>query len=353
MFKVILLCLVILRISISCSESDEGGICSISGLESQIENRLADASTDVDFSYYIENTTGRNFSYNKGASTLNTVYESASTSKWVTAAVILRVVENISGFDLSDKPSDHYAWTMGAGDPLFGLTLDQALSFTSGLQDEASCLTLGVPVRSFDACIADIVTTNESQGYTPGSAFYYSSSHMQIAGAMAVAAQSEASWESLFDEFQSSTGLFPNSEYNLPRVANPRLAGGMSWTGNDYIGFLRSIMNNTLLSAATRTAMFADHVGSLTILSSPALDSLGENWHYGYGVWLECNNASCSEVDYYSSPGAYGAYPFISLNKNYFGLIARQGALGTFKNGYDLFEEVRELSEEWAECTTP
>jgi CubicO group peptidase (beta-lactamase class C family) len=354
--KIILYILFFLLIQGCSKEESSGPSCDLASIENKITISLENATTDVDFSFYIEREDGKSFNYNRGSSTLNTVYQSASTSKWISAALVLWVLENTSGLDLSDKPSDHYAWTMSSGDSLYNVTLAQLLSFTSGLQGEANCLKLGIPNKSFDNCINDasgsIVSENEGNGYIPGTGFYYSSSHLQIAGAIAIAAGGHTDWDGLFTAFKLSTGLFFNSSYSLPSSSNPRLAGGMTWTGSDYADFLRSLYKNELFSSNLKDEMFKDNVQDLPIQYSPAVTGLGEQWHYGLGVWLECQNSTfnCSSIEYYSSPGAYGAYPFMNLNKKFFGIVARQGSLGTYPNGVNLYRSVKNSVEEWATC---
>ncbi len=58
-----------------------------------MDSTLAQTSSDVDFSFSVERQDGRRYSYNRGGSTLLTSYESASTSKMVSAVIILRLVE--------------------------------------------------------------------------------------------------------------------------------------------------------------------------------------------------------------------------------------------------------------------
>ena len=41
-------------------------------------------------------------------------------------------------------------------------------------------------------------------------------------------------------------------------------------------------------------------------------------------------------------PGAYGAYPFVDFDLDYFGIVARQGALRTFPEGSSLFRVIAE-----------
>ena len=52
-------------------------------------------------------------------------------------------------------------------------------------------------------------------------------------------------------------------------------------------------------------------VCSASVAYSPVLDARGQDWHYGYGAWIECTATyDCDETTRISSPGAYGAYPF-------------------------------------------
>ena len=57
-------------------------------LEQSMTATLATAPTDTDFTLMLERADGRAYRYSRGASTSTTSYESASTSKLVSAVVI-------------------------------------------------------------------------------------------------------------------------------------------------------------------------------------------------------------------------------------------------------------------------
>ena len=168
-------------------------------------------------------------------------------------------------------------------------------------------------------------------------------------------------WQDLFTEFKVQTGLFPTATYDLPSASNPRLAGGMHWTGEEYLDFLKALKNGTLLPT-TMNEFLADHTPSPTvsIVASPIAlappNGLGENWHYGLGHWIECQVSAISpftcssNTARLSSPGAYGAYPFWDRSRNYTGIVARQGTIGTFPNGIAIERAVRPTIEQWAAC---
>ena len=338
-----------------------GTKCDIKALEHQMRLKLNAHEADTNFTVYLEKRDGHSFQFQKGQSSLASEYKSASTSKWVSAFVILWVVSKAKGFTLNSIPSDYLKWSMPKDDPLYRVTLRQLLSFTSGMHKEPGCLKFGFPSKSFDKCLNDtwgsLVSVNKGRGYPPGTSFYYGSAHLQLAGAMAVKAGGYNNWAHMWSDFNEKTGLFTSSTYNLPSNKNPRLAGGMTWIGHDYVKFLRTIfnhekVNSPIIRKDLLDQMFTNQLSRAKIVYSPVLKRIKENWSYGLGVWLECPRATftCKSVDYYSSPGAYGAYPFISFKKSYFGLIARQGSLGTFPEGLETFRSIKNLSESWAVC---
>lgn len=335
-----------------------GAVCEAtrSALESEIGGKLDVAAGDASvtsvtsFTLVLETFGGHRFVYTHGDSSPDTSYESASTSKWVAAAVILDLVDR-GLIALDDEPSDYLSyWTTTAHAP--GVTLAQLLSFTSGFSQEPLCFNL--PDADFAVCVQRAYELNVDQAAAPGSQFDYSSTHLQVAGMMAVNATGSAGFSELFAAWQNRTGLFPSGAFDLPSTSNPRLAGGMHWTANDYMEFLRAIASGELLEASTREAMLANQRGGATVVGSPTLDALDQDWAYGFGNWLECPTAhgadsyDCGVGHRNSSPGAYGAYPFIDWDGRYFGMLARQGPLGTFREGDALYQTVAEDITSWA-----
>ena len=94
--------------NLSDSESeDASGECSRALLEDEMTKVLDEFSSPVDFTFFVERMSGESYTHSIGSSTIETEYESASTSKLVSAAVILWTVENTAGFDLGDHPQEH------------------------------------------------------------------------------------------------------------------------------------------------------------------------------------------------------------------------------------------------------
>ncbi len=310
-------------------------------LELEIMADLDALGTDTDFTLTVVADNGRILTHSTGNSSLITPYESASTSKWVTAAVIMWLVQNQT-MSLDDNPQDYISGWPETGN-LSQITLRHLLSFTSGMSSTPGCVNL--PNADFEACVARIAVDNIT-GSEPGEDFYYASTHMQVAGLMAIKALNVASWEQVFALFKTEFGLFADSYYNLPSATNPRLAGGMTWTASDYRQFLNKLKALEIIDQTGWSMMSSNQITMAQIVNSPGLNE----WRYGLGLWLECpvSAPNCTNADRVSSPGAYGAYPFIDYQYNYYGLIARQGELGTFDNGYAVFTSISAKLATWA-----
>lgn len=327
--------------------------CDLTSLEQSLRQQATAVKTDTDFTLLLERFDGRAFSYSRGASSAVTAYESASTSKWVSAVIILRLVDS-GVLKLSDTAASRLTdWPLSANHPLSQMTLQQLLSFTSGLTEEPLCLNL--PGADFAQCVRQGVSNNSANGRQPGAVFDYNGLHLQVAGLMAIRAAGAADWQDLFRNFVQQTGLFSTARYDLPSTGNPRLAGGMHWTAQQYLDFLRALQQGKLLSAALQQQMLANQRGNATVLNSPAISGFGADWPYGLGHWLECNNgqssaSQCASAQRHSSPGAYGAYPLIDYQHSYLAMLAREGALGSFVEGKAVIDALTPAIQAWAGC---
>ena len=314
-------------------------------LEKALTSQLADAKTDTDFTLLLKSANGHEFRFSRGDSSPEKVYESASTSKLVTAAVIMRLVEQ-GKLRLDSHPQDFIpSWPADGSQS--HIELQHLLNFTSGLKKSPPCSNLGK--ISFETCTLRTLSFN-GQSPEPGRQFYYDSTHMQIAGLMAVKAAGVADWGAVFDDFRHDTGLFAKAAYDLPAPNNPRLAGGMHWSGAEYLDFLDALYHGKVVTPATLQQMITPQTLQATVQYSPAKARIEQNWPYGFGVWIECEpkNNGCAGPQRVSSPGAYGAYPFMDFRHQYVGILARQGGLKTFDRGYQFLDNQSAWLERWA-----
>ena len=75
-------------------------------VEEKITSTLNSTNVDTDFTLLVKSEDDKTFSHSVGSSTGSTLYRSASTSKWVTATVILSLVKE-GVLSLDDNPQDY------------------------------------------------------------------------------------------------------------------------------------------------------------------------------------------------------------------------------------------------------
>ena len=315
-------------------------------LEQQIRMRLNRATDLAPFTLMLEAPNGHRLVHSVGDYQPDTETESASTSKLVTATVVLWYAER-NLINLQDTPQTYLPYWPTTGNAS-EITLGQLLSFTSGLNNAPDCINN--PFTQFAECVEQIPGLNPSPP-EPGTQFYYGSAHMQVAGAMLVAALDDEDWHAVFNRFKSETQLFQTSRYAKPSTANPRLAGGMIWTAEEYVAFLKALSGGQVLNQNSMSLLLADRLTNAEIVNSPSRSSYQEDWHYGYGVWLECaaSTFNCTAPFRYSSPGAWGAYPFWDSGDNTLGILARESKFpGASKDSVFLLRDVADLITEWS-----
>jgi CubicO group peptidase (beta-lactamase class C family) len=103
---------------------------------------------------------------------------------------------------------------------------------------------------------------------------------------------------------------------------SPQLAAGVKTTAADYGFFLRKILSNQLRmhDALGTNAVCTNPLTCSAAVSTPI--PTNESWHYSIGHWVEDDPAVGDGA--FSSPGAFGFYPWIDASKTYYGILARE-----------------------------
>lgn len=151
-------------------------------------------------------------------------------------------------------------------------------------------------------------------------------------------------YDGAHDQFLSATeapsgglglGNFTTTELNstiMPQLGNPgfkyafpEFAGGASASGSEFGVFLSSILSQKLLMYQF---LGKDAVCTLPGPSCPsAVNSPAPlAWHYSYNHWVEDDSTGDGA---FSSPGAFGFYPWISADKKYYGVLVRNSKVPT------------------------
>jgi len=102
--------------------------------------------------------------------------------------------------------------------------------------------------------------------------------------------------------------------------ANPQLAGGLQGPPSAYAQFLRKVLSGQL-----RMKQYLGYAPVCTLPGScpnASYSPAKAAWHYSLDHWIEDDPASGDGA--FSSPGAFGFYPWIGADKSTYGMVARQ-----------------------------
>jgi serine-type D-Ala-D-Ala carboxypeptidase/endopeptidase len=248
----------------------------------------------------------------------NTLRVIASASKWLSAIVIMSLVDD--GLLSLDDPVSRYFPAEYTGQK-GTITLRQMFSHTSGLPgDETSDALTRDDITLQQA--AQIISTNDLIA-APGTVFCYGGLSMQLAGACAEVASGQ-SWSNLFYlRLKQPLGLTATTYGNTP---NPRIAGGISSTLYEYATVLQMLLNdglwgtNRVLSSNAVYVMQQDQTAGAFIQCSPYSKYGYANTRYGIGEWREELRPDGSAYQV-GSGGAFGFAPWIDLDRNVAGVF--------------------------------
>lgn len=255
----------------------------------------------------------------------DTVLPVASASKWMVAALVMRLVD--AGKLSLDAPiGERLPEYTGAA---ARITLRQILSFTSGQGSIENASDLWqdphISLRESARLLAAIPLTDP-----PGSAFRYGSAAMQIAGALVEQATGE-SWARAFDDWLGRPlGLTHTVWIHplWPRLApqdlhNPVLQAGVLTTAADYGRFLAMLANDGVFAGQRILA----HTSVETMERVQTADARmafipggRTDLRYALGNWCEAADVAgrCTIV---SSPGILGTYPWIDRRSGLYGVF--------------------------------
>jgi hypothetical protein len=209
----------------------------------------------------------------------------ASASKFYWGAYIVERFKN----DLGSIDSN--AMTMKSG--YISLTYD-------------SCLTAKTVSDCFNSA------SNSTHTAADDGIFFYSGGHFQkYAVDLGLGADDNAALAAELKQYLGTDLQFT--------FGSPQLAAGAKTSASDYAAFLRKILRGEL---AISSQLDTNAVCTLPSACPTAAYSPSPlAWHYGYAHWIEDEPDTGDGA--FSSPGAFGFYPWIDAGKQYYGILAR------------------------------
>ncbi len=315
-----------------------------------VEARI-NAAPVADIALLVGDRTGVLYRFEKGAMKTDTPVLVASASKIMFGAFVWTLIER-GEFSRTSRPQETIPfWTSVAGDGRSAITLDMLLGFTSGFNrqdDAAGCV--GDSAFSLQTCVRQIYDGGLDS--LPDSAFSYGPEHMQIAALMVANKRAQTIDVAMREVLLDPLGISAVTRYTQGAGDNPRYAGSLRSTGEDYAKLLTAILRGDI--APNRAAFLEDRTGNRVVDFRPgALDDNNLDWHYGFGFWKECDvrpyAPSCDAAPVISSPGAFGFTPWVDFDNDYWGIIVLAETTGGLRDpasfSVDLEQDIQPLIE--------
>lgn len=253
----------------------------------------------------------------------------ASSTKWVSAAIFLRLAEK-GWLNLDDS--------IGTYLPVFTqfgkghITLRQSYSMSSGVFNPSQNNYHRDPSLTLAQSI-DSISKNVQILYPTGAMIGYDGSMMHVWGRAAEVVDSingyNRDWRTIAKEEFFDLMEMDSTDYTdfLP---NPAVAGGIETTPCDYLKFLKMLSNNgiyygdTILQQSSIDEMFIDQTNSAPIYHTfwpsnhPDFPNGLDTMRYTFGAWwTELDNSD--NIIQLTSPGAFGHFPFVDRCRNLYG----------------------------------
>lgn len=190
------------------------------------------------------------------------------------------------------------------------------LHFTSGYTHFHICR----PHQSVAACQESLLNGRGKQNPATAGKFDYNGGHMQQhAIVMGLGSMGP---DALAASVRQTLSPVLGSDWRFDYIqAQP--AGGGRTTPGQYARFLRATVADQL--------QLSHLLGQNKVCTNPTVCPaeavktpipLNESWHYSFGHWVEDDPQVGDGA--FSSPGAFGFYPWISADKRFYGMVARE-----------------------------
>ncbi|THU35898.1 beta-lactamase family protein [Niastella caeni] len=254
----------------------------------------------------------------------------ASSSKWLTAALVMMFVDE--GKIKLDDPVSKYL-------PIFDkymksyVTIRMCLAHTTGIESEKGSLSKIMQRGKYMSLEEEVNALAAKEiSNNAGTEFHYGAIGLNIAGRVLEVVSKKTFDRIIQDKLLRPLKMKGTSFVNDNGYA-PNPSGGARSTANDYINFLSMILNKgmfegkRILSEKAIEEMQTPQFVTLPVKFTP---KVAEGFHYGLGEWIQEEDAQ-GKSKVVSSPGLFGTWPYIDKCRNYAAIIFVKSLLGEQK----------------------
>ncbi|MFM7672524.1 MAG: serine hydrolase domain-containing protein [Bacteroidota bacterium] len=306
-------------------------------LSAKIDNSQKKLGTDV--VVLIWNKDSLIFKKELGDFNTKTQVPIASCSKWLTAALVMKVAEE--GKISLDDPVVNYLPEFGKYFKSY-ITIRHCLSHMTGIADEDRLLKKLADRRKLESLEEEVnEMASRKIRANPGTDFWYGNVGLNIVGRVLEVVTKKRFDVLIKTKLFNPLGMRRSSFTNLNGgPVNP--SGGALSNADDYIRFLQMILNNgkvngvQFLSPESINEMRAIRTANVPIAYAP---KCAEGFQYASGAWVIDGKNGVAEA--LSSPGLFGTWPVVDFCNGYASLVLVKNILSEDKA--EIHKQIREL----------
>lgn len=248
-----------------------------------------------------------------------------SASKWVTAAAIMSLWDE-GKFDL-EQPVHTYLPSFGQTAAKREITLSHTLSHRTGLAAKHTCLRRYN--KTLRSCV-DLVG-DSPLFFEPGTKFAYGSLSMHVAAGVAEVTSGKAFRDLVSERITAPLSMTQTRFGRFGHSPNPGVSGNLTTSRNDFVRFLRMVLNEgeldgvRVLSPEAVRTMESGHTGAGTprVMHVPERHVKSTHDIYGLGVWRDVVSTE-DRLLVSSSPGKFGFTPWIDRRHGLIGVLSTE-----------------------------
>ncbi len=277
-----------------------------------------------------------------GEFTTKTQVPIASCSKWLTAALVMVLVDE-GKLNLDDKISKYL--------PIYSkyskgyITIKQCLSHLTGIESEPIKLINLLKRNKYNSLeeeVEEFATKKEIMA-NPGLEFRYSNIGLNIAGRI-VEIVTKRGFEQAMQEKILRPLQMRNTSFSSFNVVNP--SGGALSSANDYMNFLSMILNKGIYNGKRILSEQSIQLMQTAQTTTPMIKyapSVAIGYNYGLGEWIQETDEN-GQSTIVSSPGLFGTWPLIDKCRNYASIIVTKEILSEEKR--DVYMSIKKIIDQ-------
>ena len=239
----------------------------------------------------------------------------ASCSKWLTAALVMKMVEQ-EKISLDDKVSKYL--------PIYELygkayiTIRECLSHLTGIESEGGLKSL-VSRKNFKSLEEEVESFAKKEiQANPGTEFRYNGMGLNIAGRI-LEIVSKKKFDALIKQQLFTPLAMRKTTFSTIDGSAVNPSGGAMSTAEEYMHFLQMLLNNgkyngqQILSESSINELRKIQTKSVNIKFAP---KAGEGFQYASGSWV-IEEGKDGQASVLSSPGLFGTWPMVDWCRGY------------------------------------